>query len=112
MNIGQMFEGATGVFKASNRDKAFQFIGKKTRGALFGRNARASVMRTGMPAGMRGTASSRLEALAATNAKTGRRVVAGGVAAGGLGMANRKGPVGGYNPRVPVVKVPPHGRAM
>ena len=67
------------------------------------------------PPGMRGSASTRLAATRALNAsqiKTGKRVVGGAAAMGLMGRANREKPVGGYNPRRPVMPVPQNGRPM
>lgn len=65
-----------------------------------------------MPVGMRGSAATRLAASRASNIKMGRGVVGVGAAMGGLGMANRRGPVGGYNPKTPVMPVPRNGQAI
>ena len=64
------------------------------------------------PPGMRVSASARLAATRTSQTKTGKRVVGGAAAMGMMGMANRKGPVGGYNPRRPVMPVPQNGRPM
>ena len=48
----------------------------------------------------------------ANNVKMGRKVVGGAAAMGMMGMANRPSPVGGYNPRRPVVPVPQNGRPI
>ncbi len=49
---------------------------------------------------------------ASSNIKMGRKVVGGAAAMGMMGMANRPSPVGGYNPRRPVVPVPQNGRPI
>lgn len=49
---------------------------------------------------------------AANNIRMGKKVVGIGAAMGGLGMANRRGPVGGYNPQRPVMQVPRNGQAI
>lgn len=49
---------------------------------------------------------------AVSNVKMGKTVLGVGAAMGGLGMANRRSPVGGYNPRRPVVPVPQNGRPV
>ena len=46
------------------------------------------------------------------NIKMGKRVIGVGAAMGGLGMANRRGPVGGYNPQRPMMQVPRNGQAI
>jgi len=46
------------------------------------------------------------------NIKMGKRVLGVGAAMGGLGMANRRGPVGGYNPQRPIMQVPRNGQAI
>jgi len=43
---------------------------------------------------------------------TGKKVVGGAVAMGLLSRANKKRPVGGYNPRRPVMPVPQNGKRM
>lgn len=75
-------------------------------GSLFyrGSSASKSALRTHMPVGMRGTASSRIAAKRAAEQVTahrqsqiGRRVLTGGALLGGVGMMrNRDGSRGGY----------------
>ena len=86
-------------------------IGSMAQSVLHGARTAAPLA----PPGMRGPAGPRLaatRALHASQAKTGRRVVGGAAAMGMMGMANRRGPVGGYNPRRPVMPVPQNGRPM
>jgi len=65
--------------------------------------------RGSMPTGMRGSIADTVHGI---NVKTGRKVAGGAAAMGMMGMANKKRPVGGYNPRRPVMPVPQNGRAM
>ena len=62
-----------------------------------------------MPAGMRGSLA---DTARIVNSKTGKKVVGGAVGMGLLARANKKRPVGGYNPRRPVMPVPQNGRPM
>lgn len=89
----------------------YRSIGSMAQSVLHGAKAAAPLA----PPGMRGSAATRLaatRALHASQTKTGKRVVGGAAAMGMMGMANRKGPVGGYNPRRPVMPVPQNGRPM
>ena len=89
----------------------YRSIGSMAQSVLRGASTAAPLA----PPGMRGSASTRLaatRALHASQTKTGKRVVGGAAAMGMMGMANRKGPVGGYNPRRPVMPVPQNGRPM
>jgi len=67
-------------------------------GSVFNRGARRNAaLKTSMPIGMRGTASSRMAAKRASDQVVGRRVLTGGALLGGVGMMrNRDGSRGGY----------------
>lgn len=80
---------------------------KVLRGGVSASAIRAA--RGSMPTGMRGSIADTVHGI---NVKTGRKVAGGAAAMGMMGMANRKGPVGGYNPRRPVMPVPQNGRPM
>jgi hypothetical protein len=83
----------------------YRSVGTMAQTVLHGTKAAA-------PAGMRGSATTRLAATRASQIKTGKRVVGGAAAMALMGRANREKPVGGYNPRRPVMPVPQNGRPM
>jgi len=86
----------------------YRSVGSVAQTVLHGTSAAASLA----PPGMRGSAATRLAATRASQTKTGKRVVGGAVARGLMGRANKERPVGGYNPRRPVMPVPQNGRPM
>lgn len=46
------------------------------------------------------------------NILMGKKTLGAAAAIGGMGLANRRRPVGGYNPRTPVMPVPKNGQAL
>lgn len=44
--------------------------------------------------------------------RAGKKVVGAGIGMAAVGLANRKRPVGGYNPRRPIMPVPQNGKRM
>lgn len=94
----------------------YRSVGAAAHTVLHGRNMHpAARALSSLPVGMRGSASARLpamKALKAAQTKTGKRVIGAGIGLATLGMVNRERPVGGYNPRRPIMPVPQNGRPM
>lgn len=72
-------------------------------------NAAIRAARGSMPVGMRGSLADTAYKM---NLKSGKKVIGGAVGVGLMGRANQQRPVGGYNPRRPIMPVPQNGRAM
>jgi hypothetical protein len=103
----------------------YNSIGSMATKMLYGTQSRPTVVNSTMAkaaiaasrahGGIGGAAIANMvnsRAAIANNVKMGRKVVGGAAAMGMMGMANRPSPVGGYNPRRPVVPVPQNGRPI
>lgn len=87
-------------------------IGSMATSLLRGPQARSTIKSVGGLAALNKAGGSLAAIDLAKNASTGKKVVGGAVGMGLMGMANRQRPVGGYNPRRPVMPVPQNGRPM
>lgn len=87
-------------------------IGSMTNNLLRGQNARSTIKSVGGFAAFNRLGGDLKAIDAARNVSTGKKAVGGAVAMGLMGRANRKQPVGGYNPRRPVMQVPQNGKPM
>lgn len=87
-------------------------IGSMATKFLHGQNARSTIKSVGGFAAFNKLGGDLKAIDAARNISTGKKVVGGAAAMGLMGRANKKRPVGGYNPRRPVMPVPQNGKRM
>lgn len=87
-------------------------IGSMATKFLHGQNARSTIKSVGGFAAFNRLGGNLKTIDAARNISTGKKAVGGAVAMGLMGRANKKQPVGAYNPRRPVMQVPQNGRPM
>ena len=87
-------------------------IGSMATNLLRGPQARSTIKSVGGFAAFNKAGGNLAAIDMAKNVSTGKKVVGGAVGMGLMGRANRERPVGGYNPRRPVMPVPQNGRPM
>jgi hypothetical protein len=87
-------------------------IGSMATKLLHGPQARSTIKSVGGFAAFNKAGGNLAAIDLARNVKTGKKVIGGAVGMGLLARANKKHPVGGYNPRRPVMPVPQNGRRM
>jgi hypothetical protein len=90
----------------------YNSIGSMATKMLHGTQARSTIRSVGGFAAFNKAGGNLAAIDMAKNISTGKKVVGGAAAMGMMGMANRPSPVGGYNPRRPVMSVPQNGRPI